>query len=141
MKILEVCPLWFPVSRDAPGGRETLLAYVIDALQDLNCEITYIASGDSSGSGECVPVGPVNLYAAMHAGDVKEYLYYEQQQLRIVLERAAQFDVVHSHVGGGAFYCLVFLVCGSEPCTPSTLLSTQICSGLSVDTPTCGYQP
>ena len=103
MKILEVCPLWFPVSRDAPGGRETLLAYVIDALQDLNCEITYIASGDSSGSGECIPVVPENLYAAMHAGDVKEYLYYEQQQLRIVLERAAQFDVVHSHVGGGAF--------------------------------------
>ncbi len=103
MKVLEVCPLWFPVSRDAPGGRETLLACLIDTLQGLNCEITYIASGDSSGQGKLVPAVPENLYDAMHAGDVKEYIYYEQQQLRIVLERATQFDVVHSHVGGGAF--------------------------------------
>lgn len=103
MKILEVCPLWFPVSRDAPGGRETLLAYLIDTLESLNCEITFIASGDSTSQGELVPVVPGNLYDAMIAGDVKEYIYYEQQQLRIAFERATQFDVVHSHVGAGAF--------------------------------------
>ena len=32
MRVLHICPLWFPVARDSPGGIETLLAELISQL-------------------------------------------------------------------------------------------------------------
>lgn len=103
MKILHLAPLWFPVSQDSLGGIETFLAELIAALEKLGCQNTLIASGDSRTQAELVPVVPRNLYAQMKAGTAAEYEYYEQHQLLLALERAAEFDVVHSHVGWGAY--------------------------------------
>jgi glycosyltransferase involved in cell wall biosynthesis len=102
VKVLIVAPLWFPVACNAHGGIETLLAVLISALEQAGCRITLIASGDSRTEGRLVPAVPQNLYEAMSRGLAAEYTYYEQHQLRLVLEHAGDVDVVHSHVGPGA---------------------------------------
>jgi glycosyltransferase involved in cell wall biosynthesis len=103
MKILHLAPLWFPVSQDSHGGIETFLSGHIAALEKLGCRNTLIASGDSSTVGELVSVVPLNLYAQMQAGTAAEYAYYEQHQLLLALELAADYDVVHSHLGWGGY--------------------------------------
>src|ERR1043166_1966712 len=103
MKILPLGPLWFPVSRDAAGGRETWLAGLIDALEKIGCRNTLLASGDSRIPAELVPVVPRNLIAMMAEQLAAEHAYYEQHQLLLALERAADFDVIHSHLSPGAY--------------------------------------
>jgi glycosyltransferase involved in cell wall biosynthesis len=102
VKILIVAPLWFPIARNAHGGIETLLSTLIAALERAGCRTTLIAAGDSHTAARLVPAAPRNLYDEMVAGVAAEYAYYEQHQLRLVLEHAADHDLIHSHVGPGA---------------------------------------
>src|SRR4051812_31245649 len=99
MKILHVCPLWYPIAADAPGGIETLLPPLVRHLADLGCENTVVASGDSKVDADLVGVSPVNLCEQMSDQRAFEYLYYEQHELALALELADRFDVVHSHIG------------------------------------------
>ena len=103
MKVLHLGPLWFPVSRDAAGGRETWLAGLIGALNKLGCQNTLLAAGDSQTAAELVPVIPRNLVDRMKSGQAGEALYYQEQQLTLALARAAEFDVIHSHLSPGVF--------------------------------------
>jgi glycosyltransferase involved in cell wall biosynthesis len=103
MKILHLASLWFPVSQDSLGGIETFLTGLIAALEKLGCQNTLIASGDSRTMAELVPVTPLNLCAEMKSSTAAEYVYFEQHQLLLALERVAEFDVVHSHTGWGAY--------------------------------------
>ena len=102
MKILHLAPLWYPVVPDAPGGIETFLSRLIARLQLLGHQNTLIASGDSQTSAELIPAVPTNLCDRMKGGAAKEYVYYEQHQLMLAIERAAEFDIIHSHIGEGA---------------------------------------
>ncbi|HUK81412.1 MAG TPA: glycosyltransferase family 4 protein [Verrucomicrobiae bacterium] len=119
MRILHLGPLWFPVSRDAAGGRETWLAGLIGALEKLGCRNMLLASGDSQTAGELVPVVPRNLIALMREGVAAEHAYFEQHQLMLALERADDFDVIHSHLSPGAF------VLSSVPNIGARVLHTQ----------------
>lgn len=101
MRVLHLAPLWFPVAADAPGGIETFLFGLIGALERLGCRNALVASGDSDVDVPVVPVVPENLFAQMSAGRALEYAYYEQEQLMLALERATDFDLVHSHIGPG----------------------------------------
>ena len=101
MRVLHLAPLWFPVAADASGGIEIFLAGLIEALERLGCRNTLIASGDSDVGAPVVPVVTDNLFGQMSAGRALEYAYYEQEQLMLALERAADFDLVHSHIGPG----------------------------------------
>ena len=103
MKVLHLGPLWFPVSRDAAGGRETWLAGLITALEKLGVRNTLIAAGDSVTPAELVPVIPKNLVALMKEGSAWEAAYYEQHQLMLACDRLAEFDLVHSHLSPGVF--------------------------------------
>ena len=103
MKVLHLGPLWFPVSRDAAGGRETWLAGLIGALEKLGCRNTLLAAGDSETPAELVPVMPRNLVAMMSDQQASEALYYQEHQLTLALARAAEFDVIHSHLSPGVF--------------------------------------
>src|SRR5207248_6427312 len=58
------------------------------------------------GGVELVAPAPVALVAQMGAGTAREYEYFEQEALALALERAAEFDVMHSHVGAAAFAAL-----------------------------------
>ena len=103
MKVLHLAPLWFPVAHDSTGGRETLLASLVEAQQALGCEVAVAASGDSQVPVEIIPVLPRHLVAAMQAQEAGEAAYYEQQQLLLTLARAGEFDVIHSHAGWYAY--------------------------------------
>lgn len=103
MNVLHLCPLWFPAAQDAAGGIETFLAALVAALAKLGCRNTISASGDSHTAAELLPAVPTNLYEQMGAGTAWEYAYYEQHQLLLALEQAADYDVVHSHLGPGAY--------------------------------------
>jgi len=103
MKVLHLGPLWFPVSRNAAGGRETLLAGLISELEKLGCQNTLLATGDSQTAAELVPVVSRNLMALMTDGLAGEAPYYQEHQLTLALARAAEFDVIHSHLSPGVF--------------------------------------
>lgn len=103
MRILQVCPLWYPVKRDAPGGIETFLAQLVSALPDHGCEVTLLASGDSNAGVRTISVVEANIYGQMKNSSVQEYIYYEQLQLQLALRHADDFDVIHSHIGPAGF--------------------------------------
>jgi len=98
-----LAPLWYPISKDAPGGIETFLFQLVVALGELGCEITLVASGDSLAPTRLVPAVERNLYSLMLDGAAGEYVYYEQHQLSLAVGLAPEFDVVHSHLGPGGF--------------------------------------
>jgi glycosyltransferase involved in cell wall biosynthesis len=105
VRVLHVAPLWHPIGRDSPGGIETLLAGLVATQRSLGCEVTVIASGDSArpaGAELLAPV-PIGLVAQMGAGTAWEYEYFEQESLALAVERSADFDVVHSHIGAAGF--------------------------------------
>jgi glycosyltransferase involved in cell wall biosynthesis len=103
MRVLQVCPLWFPVRQDAPGGIETFLAQLVAELGDHGCEVTLLASGDSTVEARIISAVESNLYGKMKNGTAQEYTYYEQQQLQLALEHVDGFDVIHSHIGPAGF--------------------------------------
>ena len=119
MRILHLGPLWFPVSRDAAGGRETWLAGLINALSKLGIRNTLLASGDSQTTAELVAVVPRHLVALMQERAAAEHAYYEQHQLMLAVERATDFDVIHSHLSPGAF------VLSALPSIGARVLHTQ----------------
>ncbi len=99
MKVLQICPLWCPVAPDAAGGRETLLARLVDALEQRGCRNVLLATGDSRTRAQVISVCPRNLWDQMSRKEAFEYAYYEQHQLMLALPRLNDFDVVHSHIG------------------------------------------
>ena len=102
MRILQLCPLWFPITREAPGGIETFLAALINALEKIGCHSTLLATGNSVTGSELIAVVPVGISGEMAAGRLFEYVYYEQHQVRLALHRQ-EFDLIHSHIGPGAY--------------------------------------
>jgi glycosyltransferase involved in cell wall biosynthesis len=104
MKILHLAPLWFPVAPDAAGGRETLLAGLMRALANLGCQNTLIATGDSRSTATLVPAVEKNMFALMGEKKAFDYAFYETHQLALAVERAAEFDIVHSHIGERGFW-------------------------------------
>jgi glycosyltransferase involved in cell wall biosynthesis len=103
MRVLQICPLWFPIARDAAGGIETVAPHLIDALIAQQCEVTLLAAGDSQTRARLQPAIERGVTRAMASGLASQYEYYEQHQLALALEHAADFDIVHSHVGASAF--------------------------------------
>jgi glycosyltransferase involved in cell wall biosynthesis len=103
MRVLQVCPLWFPVARDSHGGIETFLTHLVSALGNLGCEVTVLASGDSRVEAELLPSGLDHVASLMKSGSAEEYSYYEQHQLQLALRHSSRFDLLHSHVGSGAY--------------------------------------
>lgn len=103
MRVLHLCPLWFPVARDSPGGIETYLPTLLGELKDLGCDNTLLASAESVGDWTLMPVVERNIWEQMESGSVWDYGHYQQHQLLLALERAAEFDVVHSHIDWAAY--------------------------------------
>ncbi len=104
MKVLHLAPLWFPVAADAAGGRETLLAGLMQTLTDLGCQNTLIATGDSHSVAMLVPAVETNLFTLMGAKQAFDCAFYETHQLALAVECASDFDLVHSHIGERGFW-------------------------------------
>lgn len=103
MNILHLCPLWFPICPNAPGGIETFLARLVVALDRLGCRNTLLAAGGSSVTTRVIPATPSGVRDMMADGVATEYTCYEQHQLALAFASAGEFDVIHSHIGVGAY--------------------------------------
>lgn len=99
MRIAQVSPLWERVPPPAYGGIELVVSRLTDELVRRGHEVILFASGDSQTLAKLESVYPraIRLDPA-----IKEYSVYEMLELSSVYEQAAEFDIIHSHVGMSA---------------------------------------
>ncbi|MCC5601697.1 glycosyltransferase family 4 protein [Nostoc favosum] len=96
MKIAQVAPLWERVPPPNYGGIELVVSRLTDELVRRGHKVTLFASGDSQTLAHLEAVYPRALRLDPN---VKEYAVYEMLELSQVYQSAAQFDIIHSHVG------------------------------------------
>jgi glycosyltransferase involved in cell wall biosynthesis len=99
MRIAQVAPLWERVPPPAYGGIELVVGLLTDELVRRGHEVTLFASGDSISLAKLESVHPQALRLDPK---VKEYGIYEMLQMSRVYEQAADFDIIHSHMGCAA---------------------------------------
>lgn len=76
------------------GGTERVVSTLVEALVQRGHDVTLFASGDSQTSATLVPVAPKALRLAGVTNAVPSHLL----AARMAFERAAEFDVIHSHL-------------------------------------------
>jgi glycosyltransferase involved in cell wall biosynthesis len=96
MRIAQVTPLWEKVPPSGYGGTEIVVSLLTEELVRRGHEVTLFASGDSETLALLEPgceqsLRPLGLLPA-------DYAPYEQRQLDKVFDRAADFDIIHSHM-------------------------------------------
>ena len=99
MRIAQIAPLWERVPPPTYGGIELVAGLLTDELVRRGHEVTLFASGDSVTLARLEAVHPQALRLD---ASVKECGIYEMLQLARVYERAAEFDIIHSHMGCAA---------------------------------------
>jgi len=97
MRIAQIAPLWERVPPPAYGGIELVVSRLTDELVRRGHEVTLFASGDSQTLARLQSVYP-QAFRLNPAGNT-DYYTYELLQLSQVYEQAAEFDIIHSHVG------------------------------------------
>jgi glycosyltransferase involved in cell wall biosynthesis len=103
VRVLQVCPLWYAVSPDAPGGIESQVGSLGPVLASAGCQLTYLAAAGSRVPGTTIAVVDRPVYDLMADGEAGTYEPYEQHQLALASERMRDFDLVHSHIGPNGF--------------------------------------
>ncbi|MEA5502658.1 glycosyltransferase family 4 protein [Halotia wernerae UHCC 0503] len=96
MKIAQVAPLWERVPPPNYGGIELVVSRLTDELVRRGHEVTLFASGDSQTLAYLEAVYPRALRSEQN---LQEYAVYETLELSQVYHQAAEFDIIHSHVG------------------------------------------
>src|SRR5216117_3868134 len=96
MRIAQVAPLYESVPPKYYGGTERVVSYLTEELVRQGHDVTLFASGDSDTHARLVPVVHRSLRLDKHCID-------EMAHHVLLLERvhqyAAEFDVVHFHLG------------------------------------------
>ena len=98
MRIAQLAPLYEDVPPTAYGGTERVIADLCDGLTAAGHEVTLFATGSSRTQARLEPVVSAPLRDRMTAAemmDVGPHLHL--RMLADVFERAADFDVIHSH--------------------------------------------
>jgi glycosyltransferase involved in cell wall biosynthesis len=95
LRIAQVAPPSERVPPEAYGGTERVVHELVTELSRRGHEVTTFASGDSIVPGRLVPTVPHALRPLGHGGDISGYLVATTLK---VLDRAADFDVIHSHL-------------------------------------------
>ncbi|MEC4818325.1 MAG: glycosyltransferase family 4 protein [Scytonema sp. PMC 1069.18] len=96
MKIAQIAPLWERVPPATYGGIELVVSRLTDELVRRGHNVTLFASGDSQTLARLEAISPRALRLDP---DVKESMMYEMLEASQVYQQAAQFDIIHSHVG------------------------------------------
>ena len=95
LRIAQIAPPSEPVPPHGYGGTERIVAALVDELLARGHDVTTFASGDSTVPGRLVPTVPRALRSEGYRGDASPWFY---ATIRAVLDRAADFDVIHSHL-------------------------------------------
>jgi glycosyltransferase involved in cell wall biosynthesis len=106
MKIAQVAPLWERVPPPTYGGIELVVSRLTDELVRRGHDVTLFASGDSQTTAKLEAVCPRALRLDPN---FREYSVYETLELSQVYQRAAEFDIIHSHVGVAALLSANFV--------------------------------
>lgn len=96
MRIAQVAPLRERVPPPSYGGIELVVSHLTDELIRRGHEVTLFASGDSLTKANLEAVCEKALRSDPN---VSNYDAYELLELSQVYQRAAEFDLVHSHLG------------------------------------------
>ncbi|TMQ15269.1 MAG: glycosyltransferase family 4 protein [Candidatus Rokuibacteriota bacterium] len=96
MRIAQVAPLFESVPPRRYGGTERVVSYLTDELARRGHDVTLFASGDSRTAARLVPV----TERAMRLEPTTHDLLCADtiRELDMAFGRAADFDVIHSHV-------------------------------------------
>jgi glycosyltransferase involved in cell wall biosynthesis len=100
MRVAQIAPLAEAVPPQRYGGTERVVAWLIDELVALGHDVTLFASGDSRTSAKLEAVWP---HSTRQAGNVRDHGAPQALMLEHVLRRAADFDVLHFHIGYETF--------------------------------------
>lgn len=95
LRVAILAPPLVPVPPPRYGGTERVVALLADGLHERGHEVTVFAAGDSTIAGRLVPVVPRALWEIGFSGDVRPYI---RRVAEMALERANEFDVIHSHL-------------------------------------------
>ncbi len=95
LRIAQVAPPLERVPPDRYGGTERVMHELIVELVRRGHDVTTFASGDSDVPGRHVPTVPVALRPAEFTDDPMGYFL---TTMLAVLDRADEFDVIHSHL-------------------------------------------
>ena len=95
LRIAQVAPPLERVPPRAYGGTERVVFELVRELDRRGHEVTTFASGDSEVPGHHVTTVPEALRPAGYMGDAAPYFYLT---MREVLDRSADFDIIHSHL-------------------------------------------
>jgi glycosyltransferase involved in cell wall biosynthesis len=95
MRIAQLAPLAESVPPKLYGGTERVIAWLVDELVELGHYVTLFASGDSKTKGKLHPVWPRALRLGRRGADPNAA---SALLIEAIAERAADFDLIHSHV-------------------------------------------
>ncbi len=96
MKIAQIAPLWEQVPPVTYGGTELVVSRLTDELVRRGHDVTLFASGDSQTLARLEAGIPRALRLDK---SIKEPVMYELMHVSEVYQRAAEFDIIHSHIG------------------------------------------
>jgi glycosyltransferase involved in cell wall biosynthesis len=100
LRIAQVAPPMERVPPRAYGGTERIIVELVRELDRRGHELTTFASGDSDVPGRLIPTVAEALRPAGYTGDPAPWFYLT---IRTVLDRAHEFDIIHSHLEWASF--------------------------------------
>lgn len=95
MKVAQIAPLFESVPPRLYGGTERVVSYLTEELVEQGHDVTLFASGDSFTRAKLVPCIP---RAIRLDPEVVDPIPHIMVMLDKVLERAAEFDILHFHI-------------------------------------------
>lgn len=99
LRIAQVSPLWESIPPRTYGGIELLMKLLIDECVARGHDVTLFSSADCTTSGRLHPVCEANLTELTTENRAYLFEYYANSMVAEVLQNAAQFDIVHYHLG------------------------------------------
>jgi glycosyltransferase involved in cell wall biosynthesis len=100
VRIAQVAPLLEQIPPKRYGGTERVIYALTEELVSRGHEVTLFASGDSRTSAR---LEPIVERAIWHHSRYRDHLPFVVAELQAVLDRADEFDIIHSHLDYLAF--------------------------------------
>ena len=99
LRIAQVPPLWTKIPPQTYGGIELVVNLLTEELVRQGHEVTLFGTGDSQTSARLKPVSETNLLEFMSTTGACVYETYANAAVARVLAQAAEYDVIHFHIG------------------------------------------